>query len=249
MLRRALWDRFVVETGPGMALALGVGVLAGLGDRRTRSLAAVAVLGGLGVLLLGLGIQGLRPYHLRAVMPLLAVAVGVSVSLRPGLLVALAGCVAAMGVRWTAPPAPDGGVTGVDAFGAALAAVDVPVQVEAVWFGDPVGVEPGAVVLSARQHGLEPERQLAVDGSGPVVVIVNLADDPTASGLVREARIWPELDAAATAAWPDVRVLRAESLEEARTWLQSTEPPPVVTGGSFDWVKAFKPSASGHQSI
>ncbi|HCH65569.1 MAG TPA: hypothetical protein DFR83_22390 [Deltaproteobacteria bacterium] len=247
MLKRAFWDRFVVETGPGVALALGVGLLVGLWERHTRSLTAVVLLAGLGVLLLGLGIQGLRPYHLRALMPFLAVAVGCVISVRPALLVALAGCVVGLGIRWTAPSAPDGGVRGVDAFGAALASVDVPMQVEAVWFGDPVGVEPGAVVLSARQHGLDPARQLVVDGSGPVVLIVNLADDPTAAGLVQDARIWPELDAAAT--WPDVRVLRAESLDEARAWLQSTDPPPVVAGGSFDWVKAFKPSVTDHQSL
>ena len=249
MVKRAFWDRFVVETRPGVALAMGLALAVALWDRRTRASALIAVWGALGVLLLGLSIQGLRPYHLRAVMPFVAVAVGGAVSLRPGLLVGLAICVASLGIRWAAPPAPDGGVAGVDAFGSALASVQEPVQVEAVWFGDPVGVEPGAIVLSARQHGLDPEQQLSVDGSGPIVLVVNLADDETASGLVQKPRVWTHLDAAATTAWSDVRVLRAGSLDEARGWLQSTDPPPVVAGGSFDWVKAFKPSVAGHQSL
>ena len=249
MLKRALWDRFVVELRPGAAAALAVGLMGALWDRRTRHPAMVALLGTLGVFALGLTIQGLRPYHLRACMPLVAVAVGCLVSVRPASVVLLAGCVAALGIRVAAPPAPDGGVVGVDALGAVLATVDDAVQVEAVWFGDPVGVEPGAVVLSARQHGLDPARQLRVDGTGSIALLVNLAEEPTASGLVQSDRVWPVLDAAATAAWPDVRVLRAASLDEARSWTERATPPPVVAGGSFDWVKALKPLAEGHRSL
>jgi hypothetical protein len=57
------------------------------------------------------------------------------------------------------------------------------------------------------------------------------------------------LDEAAVSAWPDVRVLRASSLEQVREWTQRTTPPPVVAGGSFDWVKALKPAVEGHQSL
>jgi hypothetical protein len=44
-------------------------------------------------------------------------------------------------------------------------------------------------------------------------------------------------------------VLRASSLEQVREWTQRTTPPPVVAGGSFDWVKALKPAVEGHQSL
>ncbi len=249
MLQRALWDRFVVETHPGAAAALGLLVLATLFHRQTRSAGAVALLGGLGVVALGLTIQGFRPYHLRAVMPLLAVAAGVAVGARPWLI-GLAGLVVlGGGIRWSVPAFPAGGVDGVDAFGSVLAQVDRPVQVEAVWFGDPVGVEPGAVVLSARQHGLDPTQQLRVDGAGPVVVLVNLDDEGRGGGLVEPSRLSANLDDMARQTWPDVRVLRATNADEARGWLNDATPPPVVVGGSFDWVKAFRPGATDHRSL
>ena len=249
MLRRAFWDRFVVETRPGPAVALGLGLVAALVDRRTRAIGVVALLGTLGVIILGLSIQGFRPYHLRAAMPLLAVALAVAIGQRPWLLVVVAVAVAGGGVRWTAPPAPDGGIRGVDAVGQALAGVGVPVQVEAAWFGDPVGLEPGAVVLSARQHGLVPARQLRVDGTGPVVLIVNLAEGAAPADLVSLHPVWADLDTAAQEAFADVRVLQATSLGEARAWIEDTTPPPVVVGGSFDWVKAFVPGATDHRSL
>ena len=248
MLKRAFWDRFVVETHLGAAAVLAGGIGVALLDRRSRVPGLLALLGGLGVIVLGLTIQGFRPYHLRAVMPLLAVALGVSVGLRPWLVVGVGAALVVGGIRWVAPPAPDGGVRGVDAVGAVLATVDEPVQVEAAWFGDPVGLEPGAVVLSARQHGLDPGGQLRVDGGGTTVLIVNLADTDAPGWMVDLPR-QPDLDVAAHGAFPDVRVLRARTLDEASSWLNHTTPPPVVVGGSFDWVKAFRPTAEGHRSL
>ena len=249
MVRRAVWDRFVVELRPGASVAVLVGAGVAVFDRRSRSAGITAGLAVAGVFALGLTIQGLRPYHLRAAMPLLAVALGCSLGLRPWLSIGVIGAVLAGGIRWTSPAGPDGGVRGVDRLGAVLATVDAPVQVEAAWFGDPVGVEPGAVVLSARQHGLDPAAQLRVDGGGRVLLLVNLADDPTAGDLVRPERLAGELDAVARAAFPDVRVLAAGTLDEAGGWLHAATPPPVVAGGSFDWVKALAPEATGHRSL
>jgi hypothetical protein len=218
-------------------------------DRRARTPGLVAILGVIGVIALGLAIQGFRPYHLRAAMPLMAVAVGVSAGLRPWLLPVFGLCVAVGGIRWTAPPAPDGGLQGVDVVGAALAEVDEPVQVEAVWFGDPVGLEPGAVVLSAVQHGLRPALQLRLDGAGSIALIVNVDADPSVGGLVRPDRVFGPLDDAAGAAFGDVRILRASSVEQVHSWLNDTTSSPVVAGGSFDWVKAFAPQAENHRSL
>jgi hypothetical protein len=137
----------------------------------------------------------------------------------------------------------------VDVVGAALAEVGEPVQVEAVWFGDPVGLEPGAVVLSAVQHGLRPARQLRLDGEGSIALIVNVDADPTVGGLVRPDRLFGPLDDVAGAAFGDVRVLRASSVEQVHSWLNDTASSPVVAGGSFDWVKAFAPRAEDHRSL
>jgi len=249
MLRRAFWDRFVVEMRPGASVALALGAGAALIDKRTRSLGVVVLVGCAGVIALGLVVQGFRPYHLRAVMPLMAVALAVSVGLRPWLLLGVGLSISLGGIRWAAPPAPDGGVRGVDAVGRVVATLDEPVQVEAAWFGDPVGLEPGAVVLSARQHGLSPARQLRADGAGVVLLLVNLPDGSSVDGLVELDRTFSVLDDVAQRELDRVRILRASSLDEARGWLNDTTPPPVVVGGSFDWVKAFAPAASDHRAL
>jgi len=61
MLRRAFWDRGVVELGLGASLAVLAGVVAAATHRHGRRIALAAVLAVVGVLAIGLAIQGLRP--------------------------------------------------------------------------------------------------------------------------------------------------------------------------------------------
>lgn len=237
MVQRAFWDRFAVETGVGVGLVVATGCAAAVGrGGPQRSTAAAAILGTVGILTVGLAIGGLRPYHLRMAAPWLAVGAGVGMACWPvALWVGAAGLLVG-GVKGLPPASQPGDLTRVDQLGAALATVTGPVRVEAAWFGDPVGLEPSAVVLSAVQHGLE-RRQLSVQDDVPVAVIVNLGPRLEGGDAVAEARLHPVLDP--VVAGSDARVLLAPSLAVARQWVEASTPPPVVAGGAFDWAKAF----------
>ncbi len=245
MVRRAFWDRGVVELGLGASGAVLVGVAAAGTHRRGRRIALAAVLAVVGVLVLGLTIQGLRPYHLRAAMPVLVVAAAVGLSLRPAWISVAGVALLAGGLRWTAPLGAPGDLAAVDALGQALMTETRPVRVEAVWFGDPVGVEPAGVVLAARQAGLEVD-QLTVDPSAPVILLVNLSDG---DATVSEPPLHPVLDPIARQEVPRTRVARFNTVAEARAWIAEQPSPPVVTGGSFDWVKAMVPGAGSYPSL
>ncbi len=245
MVRRALWDRFVVDLGWGGAALLGLGGLLACTERRTRPLALFTLLAMFGVFALGLTIQGLRPYHFRAWMPLMAVTAGLGFSVRAWTPLLAVGTVLLLPVRWTLPPGPQGEVQRVDALAQSLRHSESPVRVEAVWFGDPVGVEPGALVLAAMQAGWSVEPASWEDGQ-PVVVLVNLDEAGegrmwTDAVLSREQAMPARIDAPAKALWPDVRVLRFPTLHAAECAVLDAHP--VAVGGSFDWLKAMAPGA------
>jgi len=245
MLRRAFWDRGVVELGLGASLAVLAGVVAAATHRHGRRIALAAVLAVVGVLAIGLAIQGLRPYHLRAAMPVLVVAAAVGLSLRPAWLLVAGGCLMLGGLRWTAPLGPPGDLAAVDALGQALVAETGVVRVEAAWFGDPVGVEPAGVVLAARQAGLGAD-QLTVDPAAPVVLLVNLPDGENAlSAPPRHAA----LDLIARREVQGTWVASFDTVDDARAWVAQAPTPPVVTGGSFDWVKAMLPGVGSYPPL
>ncbi|MBC04395.1 MAG: hypothetical protein CMJ34_14010 [Phycisphaerae bacterium] len=246
MLRRAFWDRGVVELGLGASLAVLTGLVAAASHRHGRRLAWAGILAVLGVLALGLSIQGLRPYHLRAAMPVVVVAAAVGFSLRPWALGVAGLCLFFGGIRLEAPHGPAGDLAAVDALGAALAQGGEAVRVEAVWFEDPVGVEPAGVVLAARQAGLSTDL-LTIEETAPLVLLVN---GPASGELpVPLPATDGELDGIAREAVPGTRVVRFVGLAEARAWIQSASTPPVVSGGSFDWVKAMKPGVGAYEGL
>lgn len=246
MLQRAFWDRGVVELGWGASLSVATGLVAAASHRDSRWLALAGLLAVVGVLGLGLTIQGLRPYHLRAAMPVLVVAAAVGFSVRPWALAVAAACVVFGGARLEAPRGPVGDLALVDSLGRALAETSGSVRVEAVWFGDPVGVEPAGVVLAARQAGMS-ATQLTVDEAAPVVLVVNLPDSGALPADLPP--LHPRLDPIALGAAASTRVAQFSDLAAARAWIQRATTPPVVTGGSFDWVKAMAPEVGGYPSL
>lgn len=232
MLLRALHDRALVDLGGDWSpLWLGVAVgplLLARGDRAGRAFVLYALGATLGVLALGLAVDSLRPYHLRALAGPLAVLGAAGLSRIPGLapLWALA-CLGAL----ARPPLPidPGGPARADALAAAIAPLPGPLRVEAAWFDGPVGLEPAPVVLAAVLAGQDPAR-FSAQGEGGLVLLCSgeaAAPDPAPGRL-----LW-----AAGAA----RAIAFARTAEGAAWLAAHPSPPGQVGGALDWVKALHP--------
>ncbi len=234
-LVRAVHDRFWVDIPGGwlapllLALAAGAALLPG-GPRRARGAAAWALLTGIGLVLLGLAVASLRPYHLRVLAAPMAVLVALGAA-RHWPVAAAAALVLPLLLPRPTPPASDGGPAATDARARALwaAVAEAPaVRVDAAWYGDPVGVEPGPTVLSMVLQGAPADRLQAREDA-VTILLVN-----TDGGL-------PAPPAPPLLRWSEGYALRFPTVAAAQAWVRSTAPPPVVEGGAFDWVKAIHP--------
>ena len=215
LLRRALHDRLLVEGGVPW-LILGLGLL--VAGRRALP-AGVAVAGVVG---LGLAVSSLRPYHLR--IPQAAVVAGAAAGLarlHPAAPLVGALALGPWGARRPTGPDPAGPAR-ADALGAVLASTAGPIRVEAAFYGSPVGLDAGAVVLSAWLQGA-PAAAFSTAPGVPVVLVINGPMPPGAPLPVAVAG--------------DVALLRFADLSAARAFLAAH--PPLMAGGSFDWARAL----------
>lgn len=212
LLLRAVGDR---STELGLAtVPISIGVIAALWSRRGAAAWALGVLGG--VLLLGLSVQSLRPYHLRIAAAPLAVAAAAG-WLRLGRAGWGLGLLA-VGLTAAAPlPLGDpGALRRHDALGRQLRDA-APAWVDGAWGdGGPIVSEPSGVALSAVLQGAEPEALRPA----PQRRLMLLVSDGTAEGSVR---------------WFD-------SAAEARAWIDGA-PALVGAGVAGDWLGALFPGA------
>lgn len=240
-LRRAFHDRFRVEGGlPGLGLLLGLAATAIPGAGRSRRVwGLVFALGALvGILLLGLSIASLRPYHLRHLAaPTAAVAAASLARLWPVAL-AWAAWAGADGLRAPVMHPDPAGAARFDHLATILAPIDRPLRVDAAWFDDPVGLEPAPVVLAAVLQGQDADRfQPSRDATTILLVNGGPGGQLRASGdLPDHAILWEEGDAS---------MVRFPHVGLARAWVDSQDATPVLVGGSFDWAKALHPRELG----
>ena len=223
LLARALHDRLLVDLGPA-ALCLGMGLLL-LGLSPSRRL-LLPILGALvGLLLLGLSIHSLRPYHLRILAVPLAVGAGLGLSRLVWLPVPIVFAIA-LG-RTTLPGAPEQAPQVHDEIARTLGASSGPIRVDGAWFSGPLCLEPAGVVLSAILQGQDPDR-FRLDPDTPVLLLVS---DPA---LIPPAWVlWGREGCAA---------IPFDDLAAARAWVDAqADAPPQRTGGAWDWWVALHP--------
>jgi hypothetical protein len=231
LLARALHDRILVDFGgswsptwPG--LALGGLLLLPLPRARPALLFVIGAL--VGICGLGLSIDSLRPYHLRALSGPLAAVGAAGLGRLPlaapawGLLVR----------AWPAPaplPVDPGGPARGDALAAALAGLPGPLRVDAAFFDGPVGLEPAPVVLAAALAGQPADRFAAFGPAGVVLLCSGEATpaDPAPGELLLSL--------------PAGRALRFADRPAAAAWLRAHPQPPGQVGGALDWAKALRP--------
>jgi hypothetical protein len=243
LVERAFHDRVLVEGGWWWA-ALLVGLALATGVRpsgRSRALVAFALAAALGILLLGLSLHTLRPYHLRIVAAPLAVAGAVGLARAwPLALVAVALAIQAFVAGPKAPSslqassshsssAADGARERLaDQLADTLAEQAGPLRVDGVWFGSPVGLEPAPIVLAAVLQGQEPARFSVAPGVA-VLLIVNgpPAADVGSEDVIQRGEGWA--------------MMRFDQPQDAAAWVDAQSPPPIVVGGALDWVKGVHP--------
>ena len=239
MLRRMFNDRVLVEGWwPWPLLAIGVAMLAARPVSRRRPLLGWALGTGVGVLAMGLAASSLRPYHARMAMPALAVAAAVGLSRSGRMPLALA--VAAL-AQWapgrTTPHADEIGPRDVDRVARqVLSVAPGPVQIEAAWWGRPVGLDPLAVSLSA---WLQTERgaRKARLRPGPTASVVLLTHDAPKSALDALPPDAARLDlglAQPVGLW-------FPSTESAARWRSTHGSPPVTGAGEWAGVVGSSP--------
>ncbi len=228
---RALHDWILVDHGPA-AWTLGLGALLALAPRRPEGSVGVgvfALVGFLGVLLLGLSISTLRPYHFRHLAVPLAVLAGVGWG-----RLRLWGLIGLLPLVWAWQPGPSSprGLRAAprhDQLAGALP--DGPLRVDALSAGRPSPVEASGVVLSAVLSGRDPD-DFGVGADARVVVLMGGADALGRMGGqdATEDSAWtseehPSLDASVAALCPTLR-------------------PEDWVAGSYDWMVALHPSGA-----
>ncbi len=185
MLRRLFNDRVLVEGWwPWPLMAVGLAMLATRPVSGRRPLLGWALGTVAGVLAIGLSASSLRPYHARLAMPALAVAAAVGLSRSGRLPLALAVAALAQWAPGRATPATGGiGPGDVDRVARRVLAVSPgPVQIEAAWWGRPVGLEPLAVSLAAWLQADRGDRRARLTPA-PDASVVLLAHDPPEAAL------------------------------------------------------------------
>lgn len=237
---RALHDRWLVDAAalgwaPAGIVLIAVILLLVRPGKHGHAVLLWAALATAGIIALGLGVHSLRPYHLRIVAAPIAVVVGLGLS----RVWPLALVVAALSLGAVPRPvvaAGDGSPAHVDALAVALRPDAGPVRIDAVWYGDPVGVEPAPVVVSMVLQGMSADR-LQARADVPVVLLVN----------TDEGR--PRPDRSPMAVWDTGYALRFDRLTDAVAWVDGQVLRPVVEGGAFDWVKALHPDDPGQDAV
>jgi hypothetical protein len=185
MLRRLFNDRVLVEGWwPWPLMAVGLAMLATRPVSGRRPLLGWALGTVAGVLAIGLSASSLRPYHARLAMPALAVAAAVGLSRSGRLPLALAVAALAQWAPGRATPATGGiGPGDVDRVARRVLAVSPgPVQIEAAWWGRPVGLDPLAVSLAAWLQADRGDRRARLTPA-PDASVVLLAHDPPEAAL------------------------------------------------------------------
>lgn len=231
LLQISLHDRFAVDLGWLWPVLL-VGLLLSLRAERSRTAGAWALGGLVGILLLGLAIGYVRPYHLRIVAVPVAVAATLGLSRAWPICLTLAGYAALWG--WTQRPVgPDpGALARADQIARAVVQVDGPLWVDQVWWDGPPRVDAPAVVLSAVLQGADPDR-FSLSQSATMILLTSAG--PPAP--------WPPL-----LEGPGWRVHTAPSPTAARVWVDARVHPPHSQGGALDWAAALDPEGASAES-
>jgi hypothetical protein len=220
----ALHDRFLVDLGWTWPLLL-LGVVLALHRPSTRHTATWA-LGGLGgLLLMGIVVGYIRPYHLRIVS--VPIAVAAAVGLSRWWPACLAVGIAATFWGWTERPVgPDpGALARADSIAKAVVEVEGTLWVDQVWWDGPPRVDAPAVVLSAVLSGVDPDRfQLDPDAT---MILLTSAGPPAP---------WPPL-----LEGPGWRVHPAPGPTAVRAWVDERAHGPHSQGGALDWATALHP--------
>lgn len=223
----ALHDRFAVDLG-WIWPALLLGLILTLRRPATRA-AGTWALGGLaGLLLLGMVVGYVRPYHLRIVAVPLAVAAALGLSRWWPACLAL--CIGAGVWGWTERPVgPDpGALARADAIAAEVVEVEGTLWVDQVWWDGPPRVDAPAVVLSAVLSGTDPSRfQLDPDAT---MILLTSAGPPAP---------WPPLMEG-----PGWRVHPVPGSAAAKAWVEERTHGPHSKGGALDWAAALHPRSA-----
>ena len=235
LLWRALHDRAAVELGLG-AMVSGLGLLLAVAPGRGRTASGLVffvAFGLLGVLLLGLSLSTLRPYHLRHLAVPVAVLAGLGWSrLGPGALLATIPLFVAWSSSQGAAGAPRAAALH-DELARRLPAGAV--RVETLNPGRPGPVDAAGIVLSAVLSGQERTRFTV----GPQVPLVLVLGDEVAVSAVGA-------DLGRTLAQVGGAELRAfEDLGVARRSLCPTLTPSSWLSGAADWLGAVRPESPG----
>ena len=242
LLIRALHDRILVDFGGQLGptwLGLAIGAALASAARRARPALSLAVGGLMGVLALGLAVDSLRPYHLRALSGPAAVAAASGLARVPWA----APVWGLASVAWPAPvplPVDPGGPARADALAARISDLPAPLRVDAAFFDGPVGLEPAPVVLAAIVAGQPPARFQAV---GPAGVVLLCSGEPTQPPGPTLATL------ASRDSGPPGRALYFANRAAASAWLHAHPVPPALVGGALDWVKAVHPRAPAVEDL
>ena len=227
MISEALHDRMAVDLG-GYWPALVLGLLLCL-QRPTTRTAGGWVFGGLaGILLLGITIGYVRPYHLRILAVPLAAAAALGLSRWWPVCLVTAGAASIWG--WSARPVgPDpGALARADHIAEVISGIEGPLWVDQVWWDGPPRVDAPAVVLSAVLQGTDPDTfVLAPDAT---MILLTSAGPPAP---------WPPLIEG-----PGWRVHPATNLVAVQAWVKGRANPPHSKGGALDWATALHPNTT-----
>jgi hypothetical protein len=252
LLMRALQERVTGDFGLIAGALLFAAVVSALwrlpGRPQTRDdLAAHALarwgLGSVvGIILVGLAVESLRPYHLRIAAAPLALLVGVGLT-RNWLL--SAGLVATLGALWTgATPTSEvkGAVERADHLAQRIESVSAPLRVDRVWYDGPAYAEPAGVVLAAVLQGQDPARFTTRGGARRVLLVAGGPASTAAAG-----RGFNALDGVGAyqggflAAGNGWLALEFADPGASAAWAAQYVRAPYQAGGAWDWEVALHP--------
>jgi hypothetical protein len=221
LLLRIAADRFATEMGAGAGA-----LLAGCALARRSSLLSCTVLGLVGIVVLGLTISTLRPYHLRIIAaPMVALgAIGLASRPKAGLPIAFFWCAS---LWWGTPDVigSPGGIALHDKIGATLRHRP-KAWVDQAWRG---GIPPFSVsgcALSAWLQG----RSKSAFPARPEGLLLLLSEEETGDPVLANGEGWYLQDVG--------------ELPAARSKVEALTGEGWSIGGAYDWARAFHPESS-----